>query len=334
MDNILDKNDNLNFYEILGITKDATNDEIKTKYLKYAKIYHPDKYNGDPSIFRHINKIYETLMDPEKRKNYDDKLNQYNNIDFINFKQESELFYQSIDKSEENFNIKKLQFDNEMKKYNQEKEKINDEEYEKKVNNKVYEEEIKDLMYQREMDYCESLPYDKYVEELKDVKNNPHLLNMYFEKMIPKQPDNIDNFYNKTWNGENYINASTQNNLLKENAIIPQLDKNNFDINNFNTFFEQQMIISSVQKNNTFEGINDMDDPFYEYDNHLNGNYNYEITNQKINEIDFEKIKESAKNVEKQKKLTPEEIERLIKERNNFNVYDPKILLSLQQHYN
>ncbi len=56
-----------NPYEVLGVSKDATQDEIKAAYRKLAKQYHPDKYVGNPlsdlaqEKFKEINEAYETL---------------------------------------------------------------------------------------------------------------------------------------------------------------------------------------------------------------------------------------------------------------------------------
>ena len=60
-----------NYYDILEINYDATEDEIKKAYRKKAKIFHPDKDLGNEEIFRSIDKAYKNLIDPEKRKKYD-----------------------------------------------------------------------------------------------------------------------------------------------------------------------------------------------------------------------------------------------------------------------
>ena len=66
-----------NYYEILGVSKDATQDQIKSQYRKLARQYHPDLHPGDEAAaqkFKEINEANETLSDPEKRKKYDFEL--------------------------------------------------------------------------------------------------------------------------------------------------------------------------------------------------------------------------------------------------------------------
>ena len=63
-----------NLYDILGVSKDASQDEIKKAYRKLAAIYHPDKAGDDPyaaEMFDEISKAYEILSNSEKKALYD-----------------------------------------------------------------------------------------------------------------------------------------------------------------------------------------------------------------------------------------------------------------------
>lgn len=68
---------NKNYYEILGVSKTATSDEIKSAYRKLAKQYHPDFHPGDKAAaekFKEINEANAVLSDDQKRKQYDFEL--------------------------------------------------------------------------------------------------------------------------------------------------------------------------------------------------------------------------------------------------------------------
>ena len=59
------------YYEILGVGKDASADEIKKAFRKAAVKYHPDKDGGDEAKFKEVNEAYEVLKDQQKRQRYD-----------------------------------------------------------------------------------------------------------------------------------------------------------------------------------------------------------------------------------------------------------------------
>jgi molecular chaperone DnaJ len=61
-------------YKTLGVSKKASEEEIKKAYRKLARKYHPDRNSGDPTAeekFKEVQGAYDTLSDPEKRKAYD-----------------------------------------------------------------------------------------------------------------------------------------------------------------------------------------------------------------------------------------------------------------------
>ncbi|HHX58888.1 MAG TPA: molecular chaperone DnaJ [Candidatus Moranbacteria bacterium] len=60
-----------NYYDILGVSRDASESEIKKAYRKLAHQYHPDKKGGDEDRFKEINEAYQVLSDSQKRAQYD-----------------------------------------------------------------------------------------------------------------------------------------------------------------------------------------------------------------------------------------------------------------------
>src|SRR5260370_2057756 len=65
--------DDRDFYEILGVSRNASQDEIQQAYRKLARTYHPD-VNSDPGAedrFKDISEAYAVLSDPQTRRRYD-----------------------------------------------------------------------------------------------------------------------------------------------------------------------------------------------------------------------------------------------------------------------
>src|SRR4051795_9770126 len=61
------------YYEVLGVSRDASEDDIRSAYRRLARENHPD-VNKDPEAeqrFKEISEAYEVLRDPEKRERYD-----------------------------------------------------------------------------------------------------------------------------------------------------------------------------------------------------------------------------------------------------------------------
>jgi curved DNA-binding protein CbpA len=89
----------INYYDVLNINKNASQDEIKKAYYKLALQYHPDK-NKDKSAenkFKEIGEAYEVLSDENKRRNYDN-----NNLNLNSFINPHDIFNQVFKHS---FNI-------------------------------------------------------------------------------------------------------------------------------------------------------------------------------------------------------------------------------------
>lgn len=98
----------MNHYEILGVAKTASADEIKQAYKKLAKDHHPDR-GGDTNKFAEINAAYDVLKDPAKRQEYDNSFqrrytttNNFNNSDF-----EFNFFNDFFEKTFKNYSVHK-----------------------------------------------------------------------------------------------------------------------------------------------------------------------------------------------------------------------------------
>ena len=82
-----------NYYKVLGVERNASQDDIKKAYRKMARKYHPDLNKDDPNAkdkFQEINEANEVLSDPEKRKKYDEYGEHWKHAD--EFKAEREAY--------------------------------------------------------------------------------------------------------------------------------------------------------------------------------------------------------------------------------------------------
>lgn len=109
-----------NYYEILGITKNASKEEIRKSYLKLAAKYHPDIYKGeDKEIkFKNIKQAYETLYEERSRRQYDNYLNLNSKQSFQDYKHSQNTYFnqnhrefQTQDIFEQIFKDNDFQFD-------------------------------------------------------------------------------------------------------------------------------------------------------------------------------------------------------------------------------
>lgn len=65
----------MNYYDILGLHKNATKKQIKKAYKKLSMMYHPDKNKHGTEMFKEINEAHQVLSDETKRRDYDLKMN-------------------------------------------------------------------------------------------------------------------------------------------------------------------------------------------------------------------------------------------------------------------
>ena len=67
----------MDYYSTLGVSKNASDKELKQAYKKASMQHHPDR-GGDENKFKEINEAYSTLKDPQKRQQYDNPQPQFN----------------------------------------------------------------------------------------------------------------------------------------------------------------------------------------------------------------------------------------------------------------
>ena len=61
----------MDYYQLLGVSKNASEKELKSAFKKKAMEHHPDRTGGDDSKFKEINEAYQVLGNKEKREMYD-----------------------------------------------------------------------------------------------------------------------------------------------------------------------------------------------------------------------------------------------------------------------
>ena len=159
----------VNLYDILNLTPDCNIKDIKNSYRKLAKEFHPDKPNGDEEMFELITQAYNTLINPDKKHDYDKLYNllKNNNTSHLDMKAHSENYLRSQE-SKHNKEVKPT--DIEIHKFNEELDRKHG--YKREIEKTILTEEdsfkkIKDIQWAREQDDIESIQdmvFDKQVD--------------------------------------------------------------------------------------------------------------------------------------------------------------------------
>lgn len=99
------------YYKILEVSKDATEEEIKKSYRKLALKFHPDKTGGDDTTFKNINEAYEILSNKDKKNEYDNpNLNPFGNINVSGHDIFEQMFTQMHNMNNRNAPVKRQSF--------------------------------------------------------------------------------------------------------------------------------------------------------------------------------------------------------------------------------
>ena len=61
----------MDYYDLLGVSRNASDTDIKKAYKKQSMQHHPDRTGGDDTKFKEINEAYQVLSNPEKKQMYD-----------------------------------------------------------------------------------------------------------------------------------------------------------------------------------------------------------------------------------------------------------------------
>ena len=95
--------DKRDYYEVLGVSKTASDDEIKKAFRTLAKKYHPDMHPGDKECeekFKEAQEAYALLSDAEKRKQFEEVFYRIQKMEW----KEQKIIMQTIDSLIESFN--------------------------------------------------------------------------------------------------------------------------------------------------------------------------------------------------------------------------------------
>jgi curved DNA-binding protein CbpA len=228
----------INYYNILGVTEDASLEEIRKNYATLVKKYHPDKNSDSDEYFKIISKAWATLSNQRKRAEYDEYNNKLKKSHEDIFTEMKHNYFEYIESQNKNNEDKVKLLEDARKKFKEE-----EEEFEKRINEEfafnIAEMSPEDLLLLREQEDIEN-SHNKLFKHKKDfsVKKFNTLFDKYKTKVKKANSDVV--VYQGGPNAFN-INDLQGNkfNMLDNEEDITLFDKENLEENDINNFLEQ-----------------------------------------------------------------------------------------------
>jgi len=248
----------INYYIVLGINKNATQNEIKNAYMELIKKNHPDK-GGDKKIFRVIIEAYETLSNENKRQEYNKVLNDVEIADHFKLKEEYNTYNKHLKTEPEK---DKLDTNNKLSKvFEQIKDCKNKEKYEKIIKRDFPDfKKKKSKMLKTEEKQEKINEFTEWYNKLgenKEEELNKYLEKYHYPKFPPKYIPITDEFMER-WIKEkkNHLeDAITSLKIIREQDECEHQPEKIFEDGNFsqneenrkkfNELFEKMKIESS-----------------------------------------------------------------------------------------
>jgi curved DNA-binding protein CbpA len=286
----------IDLYDVLNVKKTCSRNKIKKEYRKLVIVYHPDK-GGDPKLFELINNAYETLIDTEKREEYDKAYSLWkdSNKDYFSLKNNSINFLETQEELVKNIDKKELE--DKKKNFNEEiiKEEI--------LSKEELIKRMKDLELAREQDDLDNIHNSIFEND----EFNDNDFNATFEASINKNKNknkvklplqfnsynlnekdleslSTDNMYSKITDDNLKIKKTSKKKINKKKKELIKMNKKD---DNLKELLEKKMKEREVETNNlsNIEFKNFITDIPNEYSilNKFNNNLNLDnITNEFI----------------------------------------------------
>lgn len=213
----------VNLYDVLNVSQDSTQKEIKDAYRVLVKEFHPDKPGGDAEMFELVTHAYNILINPETRKNYDEiyALSKHIETSHFDLKTKSKAYYDAVDtditKKKKNKDDVKTDFKKAYEEMDRKHGYKRDKDFEEELNEKDTSRRLRDIKLAREQDDIESI-HDKIFD---DGRFDISRFNAAFDalhkghsELIPHQGN--PEAYNIIGGGTNYSSLDNLEDLYTE----------------------------------------------------------------------------------------------------------------------